>query len=72
MSTWEMVCTFCGGPISSIDLEDDSIAVVLAEGPDGITMAAHTEPCYRDEMRWMQAEARSDAARESFSDWDSR
>lgn len=67
MSTFEMSCHFCGGPISSIDLQDPSIAVVMAEDTDGnITMAAHREPCYADEMRWLRAEARCDAEREEF------
>lgn len=72
MSTWEMTCHFCGGPITSVEI-GDGFAVVMAEDGDGnITMAAHREPCYGDEMRWLQAEERIDAKRESFSDWDSR
>lgn len=67
MSTLEMACAFCGGPISSVDLGDPSVAVIMAEGADGnITMAAHTEPCYGAEMRWLQAEDWRDAQRESF------
>lgn len=60
-----MKCHFCDFTISTEDLEDESIAVVMAEDADGnITMAAHREPCYGEEMRWLQAEERRDAQRE--------